>query len=207
MTYFSSSLLLSDEDSCFFLYCFLLSDLDFYKYKEFEKEYCISLKWIQYKNFNLIFVKNYAYTCMYWTGGLCVRFDRPLPLVEQRNFHPHCHCQEADSCCFSFVFPVLVFLECENFSLQQLFGATVNKNIYFTIFKQLFFTRPFQLSFISLFIYKDTLKLILSELGLNWFADKAKIYATSHNILKNSYILNVRQLGPTLPWPWQVSPS
>lgn len=144
---------------------------------------------------------------MYWTGGLCVRFDRPLPLMEQHNFHPHCHCQEADSCCFSFVFPVLVFLECENFSLQQLFGATVNKNIYFTIFKQLFFTRPFQLSFISLFIYKDTLKLILSELGLNWFADKAKIYATSHNILKNSYILNVRQLGPTLPWPWQVSPS
>lgn len=138
---------------------------------------------------------------MYWTGGLCVRFDRPLPLMEQHNFHPHCHCQEADSYCFSFVFPMLVFLECENFSQQQLFGATVNKNTYFTIFKQLFFIRPFQLSFISLFIYKDTLKLILSELGLNWFADKAKIYAFSHNILKNSYILNVRQLGPTLPWP------
>lgn len=61
MTYFSSSLLLSDEDSCFFLYCFLLSDLDFYKYNEFEKEYCISLKWIQYKNFHLLFVKHYTY--------------------------------------------------------------------------------------------------------------------------------------------------
>lgn len=145
---------------------------------------------------------------MYWTGDLCVRFDRSLPLMEQHNFHPHCHCQEADSYCFFFVFPVLVFLECENFSLQQLFGATVNKNTYFTIFKQLFFTRPFQLnSFISLFIYKDTLKLILSELGLNQFTDKAKIYAISHNILNNSNILNVRQLGPTLPWPGQVSPS
>lgn len=100
---------------------------------------------------------------MHWTGRLCVRFDRSLPLMEQHNFHPHCHCQEADSYCFSFVFPVLVFLECENFSLQQLFVATVTK-IHILQFlnncsSQDHFNFP---SFHYLYI-RITLKLILSE--------------------------------------------